>query len=114
FRNPLFQLRKIDIEHHHDEKEENGDGSHIDNDQDHRQKFRPEQHKQPGGIKEGEDQKEHRVDGIAGGNHHEGGGNHDRREKIKKNKPATPIPHPTNPPAGTAAVCLSLQLSSTI
>ena len=80
----LFQFGEIDVEHHDDEEEQDRDRADIDDDQDHRQKFRPEQHKQPRRVEKGEDQKQHRVNRIARGNHHEGGADHHRREQIKK------------------------------
>ena len=80
----LLQFGEIDIEHHDDEEEQDRDRADIDDDEDHRQKFRAEQDEQPRGVEKGEDQKEHRVNRIARGDHHEGGADHHRREQIEE------------------------------
>ena len=55
---------EIDIEHHHHEQEQHQHRADIDHDQDHRQELGAEQHEQPGGVEEGENQKQHRMHGI--------------------------------------------------
>jgi hypothetical protein len=37
------QLDEVDIEHHHHEQEQHRDGADIDNHQQHREEFRPDQ-----------------------------------------------------------------------
>ena len=67
----LLQLREIDIEHHDDEKEQNRHRADIDNDQNHRQKFRAKHQEKPGRINEGENKKENRMNRIARRDDHE-------------------------------------------
>src|SRR6202020_2374584 len=61
----LAQFREIDVEHHDDEQEQHRDRADIDDDQDHCQEFGPHQHEQAGGVHKGEDQKQHRMHGVA-------------------------------------------------
>ena len=80
----LAQLGKVDVEHHHDEQEQHRDGADIDDDQDHRQKFGAQEHEQAGRVDESENEKQHRMHGIARSNHHERRGDADAGKKIKE------------------------------
>ena len=61
----FLQLHHVDVEHHDDEQEEHGHGADIDDDQDHRDEFRADQHEQRGRVEEGQDQEQHRIDRVA-------------------------------------------------
>ena len=80
----LAERREVHVEHHDDEKEEHRDRAHIDDHQDHRQELGPHQQEQARRIDEGQDEEEHRLHGIAGGNHHEAGGDRDGREQVEE------------------------------
>ena len=82
----LAQLGEVDVQHHHDEKEEHRDGANVDDDQDHRQELRTHKHEEAGRIDEGEDEVEHGVHGIAGGDHHEGGSHRHEGEDIEEDR----------------------------
>ena len=62
------------------------DGADIDDDQDHRQELGAKQHEQACGIEEGEDQEQHRMHGVARGDHHEGRAEHDGSEQIEEQR----------------------------
>ena len=82
----LAQLGEIDVEHHHHEQEQHGDRADIDDDQDHRQELGAQQHEQAGRVDEGEDEKQHRVHGIARGDDHDGRGHADAGEQIEEDR----------------------------
>ena len=65
----LFQLDEIDVEHHDHEEEKHGDGTDIDDDQQHGEEFSADQHHQACRGKEGQDQPEHRVHRVLRGDH---------------------------------------------
>ena len=82
----LAQLGEIDVEHHHHEQEQHRDRADIDDDQNHREEFGAQQHEQRRGVEEGENQKQHRVHGIARGDDHQGRADHDGGKHIKGNR----------------------------
>ena len=82
----LAQLDEIDVEHHHHEQEQHGHGADIDDDQDHRQELGAEQHEQPGRVEEGEDQEQHRMDGVARADDHDRRGDGDRRKQVEEER----------------------------
>ncbi len=100
------QLGEVHVEHHHDEQEQHGDGADVDHDQDHRQELGAEQHEQPRRVEEREDQEEHRVHGVPGQDHHQAGGDRDRREQVEEQRatvmayPVAMPPDPLSPLAG--------------
>jgi hypothetical protein len=65
------QFREVDVEHHHHEQEQHRHRAHIDDHQDHREEFGPQQDEKPGCVEERQDQEQHRVHRIARGNHHQ-------------------------------------------
>ena len=77
---------EVDIEHHHHEQEQHQHRADIDDDQDHRQEFGAEQHEQPGGVEEGEDQEQHRMHGVPHGDDHEGRAHAGDGEEIKEQR----------------------------
>ena len=58
---------EIDVQHHHDEQEQHRHRADIDDDQHHRQELGADQDEQAGRGEEGEDQEQHRMDGVARG-----------------------------------------------
>jgi len=63
------QLGQVDVEHHHDEQEQHGHRTDIDDDQDHGDELGADQQEQRRGVEERQDQEQHRIDGIA--RHHD-------------------------------------------
>ena len=82
----LPELGEVDVEHHHHEQEQHRDRADIDHDQDHRQEFGAHQHEQPGGVDEGEDEKQHRMHRVARGDHHEGARHANAGEEIEEQR----------------------------
>ncbi len=78
-----MQPGEIDVEHHHDEQEQNRDRADIDDDQDHRDELRADQHEQGRGVEERQDEEQHRVNGIARGHDHGCRRDRDGREDPK-------------------------------
>ena len=57
--------RKVHIQHHHHKEEQYRDGPYVNDDQQHGDEFRPQQHKQPGRRDKGQDQPQHRMHRLA-------------------------------------------------
>src|SRR5258707_319714 len=75
-----FQLGKVEVEHHHDEEKKNRDGTYVDDHENHREEFGPEQHEQGRSVKESKDEKQDGMDGITRRDDRKRGQDHDRRE----------------------------------
>ena len=104
----LAELDEIDVEHHHHEQEQHRDRADIDDDQDHRQELGAEQHEQAGGVDEGEDQEQHRVDGIARADDHDRGGDGHGRKEVEEDGAENhdqPCVRPLVPRAGLLDIC---------
>ena len=78
-----LQLGEIHIQHHHHEQEQHGDGADIDHHQQHRQELGAQEHEQPGGGEEGQDQEQHAVHGIALRDHERGRGHGDHAQHVE-------------------------------
>ena len=91
---PALQLGEVDVEHHDDEQEQHGHRADVDDDQDHRQELGAEQHEQPRRVEEGEDQEQHGVHGVLGGDHHEARGHREGREQIEEERRQAHIADP--------------------
>ncbi len=66
----LAQFGEIDVEHHDYEQKQHRHCTDIDDHQRHGDIVRAQKHEQRRGIKEGEDEEEHRMHRIARRNHH--------------------------------------------
>ena len=74
---------KIDVEHHHHEQKQHRDRADIDDHQQRGDELRAHQHHQPGTVEESNYQPQHRMDGVAAGDHQHGAGNQQHREQVK-------------------------------
>ena len=67
-----LQFGEIDVKHHDDEEEQHCDRADVDDDEEERQKLGAQKNEQAGGVEEGQDQEQDRMDRVAGRDHHHG------------------------------------------
>ncbi len=77
--------RYVDVQHHDHEQEQDHHGADIDQHQGDGEKFRLQEHPEPGARHEGQHQVEHRMHGIAAGDHHAGRDHRDASEDVEEN-----------------------------
>ena len=81
---PGSQLRKVHVQHHDHEQEQHGHRADVDHDQDHGQELGTQQHEESGRIEEGEDQEQHGVHRVLGGDDHEPRRHGQGREQVEE------------------------------